>query len=149
MRKNDLFSDNLRLALLALIPLAIAELRRTTFAERRVLAEQAARTVAEKADQMMFAAGKQSGVLGPLAQGMAALAYQPGGVTALGVHACAHPHPGCPTRTVRPPCCTCGGDGNSDDQACAWCSKGCPAAESGTQCCAVASPFGRVVGVDR
>ncbi|QFG25437.1 hypothetical protein [Actinomadura sp. WMMB 499] len=86
----------IRDALLMLTPLAILEMRVVPFETRKEIASEAADIIASKADQLMYTPGKNPGVLGHLARGFAALAYQEGGVTALGLHACAEPHIECP-----------------------------------------------------
>lgn len=141
---------NTRLALAALIPPEIAELRGWTFEERQRHIAGAVELIGGEADQMMFASNrgrKPSGVLPALVRGMAVLAYQPGGVTVLGVHACAVPHPWCPASLRRPPCCTCDpgactatamGGRCPDSGGCGWCGNGC----TGTPCCTRARPLG-------
>jgi hypothetical protein len=70
-----------------------------------------------------------------LARGLALLAYEPGGVTWLGLHWCARPRPWCPAEKGRraPACCTCdarcplaaGVEGNCPAPGCPWCQNGC------------------------
>lgn len=138
---TDHVADNIRLALLMLVPLAITELAGLSFETRQKIAEEAGDLISGKADQLMYASSQEPGVLGPMARGFAALAYQPGGVTALGLHACVLPHPGCPAITRRPSCCSCDGD------VCAWCTNGCPAAGTEDPCCTSNPPFGRICEV--
>ena len=144
---------NLREALAALVPMGIAELRGSTFEQRRRHIEGCADLIACKADGMMFSGKKRqpTGVLPAIVRGMAVLAYQPGGVTALGVHACADPHPWCPATSRRPSCCTCDRDACTatdaegacpDSGGCAWCGNGCPNAEA---CCSPVHAWGRFV----
>ncbi|QXJ25944.1 hypothetical protein AGRA3207_007513 [Actinomadura graeca] len=99
---TDHVRDNIRTALQALIPQAIAELQEVSFEQRRARAAAASQIIAERADRLMFAARSRPGVLGPLAEGLAVLAFQPGGVTALGLHACTAPHIGCPSAAAGP-----------------------------------------------
>ncbi|MER7131216.1 hypothetical protein [Streptosporangium saharense] len=142
---------NLQGALLALVPMTIAELRGTTFEQRQERVAGAADLIATQADEMMFGKGKKAtGVLSATALGAAVGAYQPGGVTALGLHACVYPHPYCPAPGARrAACCTCDStctaaapDGTCPRRDCDWCANGC--AEGG--CCATPIPlFGRVV----
>ncbi|WP_329147374.1 hypothetical protein OIU91_17110 [Streptomyces sp. NBC_01456] len=96
--ERDWFWENVALGLLGLMPLFIAEQRQKSDDELAALAERAEYTIAHKADAFQFQkpGGKPTGVLSALAAGMAALARQPGGVTALGVHACTRTHEGCP-----------------------------------------------------
>ncbi|MEU7863934.1 hypothetical protein [Nonomuraea sp. NPDC049141] len=88
----------LQTPLLALVPIAIHEMRTMSFAERQAIATACSHTIAERADRLMFPTpgSKPSGVLTALARGFAAAAYQPGGITALGIHACVFAHPGVP-----------------------------------------------------
>jgi hypothetical protein len=155
------FAANLTDTLAGLVPLAVAELRGSTFKQRRAYLAGAADIIASRADQMMFQSPKKAraasspGVLPALVRGVAVGAYQPGGVTVLGVHASVHPHPWCPASATRPPCCTCDpahctatamdGDCRAvNPQACAWCRNGCPNAGTGSPCCAPAHPMGRL-----
>ncbi|MEV1178594.1 hypothetical protein [Nonomuraea sp. NPDC049784] len=141
----------LQTPLLALVPQAIHEMRPLSFAERQAIATECSQTIAERSDRLMFPTpgGKPSGVLAALARGFAAAAYQPGGITTLGIHACVFAHPGCPAldEQHRPPCCTCGPGACSAMAAaacerCTWCANGC--STDGT-CCPPRSTFGRVV----
>ncbi|MFE5853260.1 hypothetical protein ACFQ61_08570 [Streptomyces sp. NPDC056500] len=95
---RDAFWENVALGLLGLIPLVIHEQRNKSDAELAALAKDASDAIAHKSDAFQFKkpGGKATGVLGALAAGMAVLARQPGGVTALGVHACTRTHEGCP-----------------------------------------------------
>ncbi|GII88230.1 hypothetical protein Ssi03_62200 [Sphaerisporangium siamense] len=153
---------NLADALGGLVPLAIAELRGSTFQERRAYLAGAADIIASKADQMMFhntkrvRAASTPGVLPAIVRGLAVGAYQPGGATILGVHACAHPHPWCPATTTRPACCTCdpaactatiASGSCPGTTACAWCGNGCPRADTDTPCCAPTHVMGRLVRI--
>src|SRR5437868_6723969 len=154
---DDHVYRNIRAALEFLVPMNIAEIRSLSFEERRARAAQDGQIIAEHADKLMYAPRKQPGVLPALARGMAALAYQPGGVQAAGIHACVHPHPGCPVSTKRPSCCICDphactvieGDGECVDDACAWCTNGCPAADRPEQsCCSPPGRWGRICVVE-
>jgi hypothetical protein len=151
--------DNMRYALEGLIPLHIAEMRNLPINVRRDRAARDGRLLASDADKLLYAPGRRPGVLPALARGMAALAYQPGGVTAVGIHACAHPHPYCPASAARPACCPCdprtctadvtGGD-CATPKTCAWCTSGCPAADRTAQpCCSPHPLWGRVRLLDR
>jgi hypothetical protein len=150
---------NLSEALAALVPLAIAELRGTTFEQRRARVAGAADLIASSADQMMFGKGKKAtGVLAAIVNGVAVGAYQPGGISVLGVHACAHPHPWCPASARRSPCCTCDPatctttttNGTCPDASqCRWCANGCPNAYTGAPCCAPTHVTGQLVLVER
>lgn len=147
---EDAFYGNVQAALAGLVPLAVADLARTTFEERAAYAEGAVELIAGHADQLMFASSrsKPTGVLSAIARSLAVLAYQPGGVTALGVHACTRPHPGCAASSRRPGCCVCGPDGCDITPGgppcpvgeCAWCRAGC--SDTG-DCCGPAHPMGR------
>ncbi|MER7126669.1 hypothetical protein [Micrococcus luteus] len=97
-------------------------------------------------DDILFK-GRHSGEgFAELTRVLACFAWQPGGFTALGLHACARPHPSCLAPAARPGgCCVCGADcttaqadGACPQQGCAWCANGC-------ECCSHPSPFGRIV----
>ncbi|WP_050514498.1 hypothetical protein [Streptomyces rimosus] len=97
--ERDYFWENVALGLLGLIPLFITEQQGKSDAELAPMAERAAYVIAYKADAFQYPTkGKTraTGVLSALAAGMAVLARTPGGVTALGVHACTAEHEGCP-----------------------------------------------------
>ncbi|WP_329242829.1 hypothetical protein OG417_44810 [Actinoallomurus sp. NBC_01490] len=151
--------QNIQVALEGLIPLHIAEMRNHSFETRKELAEADGQRIASHADKLLYTPGKRPRVLSALARGIAALAYQPGGITTLGIHACAHPHPQCPASTTRPPCCTCDPractanltDGTCTNQAaCAWCINGCPAADHPAQlCCSPQTTWGRTRALNR
>lgn len=65
----------------------IAELRGTGFEERARRAHHCAQVVAEQADTILYGTkGKTAGAFNRLAEGVACAAYQPGGVTVLGLH---------------------------------------------------------------
>ncbi|MFF4417509.1 hypothetical protein ACFYY8_33710 [Streptosporangium sp. NPDC001559] len=145
---------NLQGALLGLVPLAIAELRGTTFEQRQERVAADADLIATQADEMMFGKGKKAtGVLSATALGIAVGAYQPGGVTVLGLHACVHPHPGCPAPGAqRAECCVCDPTCTAHRpdgaclQECGWCANGC----ADDECCATPVPlFGRIVLLKR
>ena len=149
----------MRYALEGLIPLHIAEMRKLPFNVRQDRAARDGRLLASDADKLLHTPAKRPGVLTALARGMAALAYQPGGATAVGIHACAHPHPYCPASAARPACCICdpatctanvpGGD-CVNPKACAWCTSGCPAADNTVRpCCSPHPIWGRVRVLDR
>lgn len=119
-----------------LVPLYIAELQGSTFEERKSMAPSIVDLVAHKADEMMYAPRKalkrKSSVLSAIAKGIAIMAYQPGGVTLLGIHACVYSHLGCPGVQTPPPCCTCGGQGTCQG----WCEYGCRAGlDPKVKCC--------------
>lgn len=91
-------------ALAALTPLHIAELSRLDDQERQAQAQEDARQIAERADTL-FRSGKWrpkpgGGALNSIARGIANLAYQAGGVTAVGIHACVQAHEDCPAGNV-------------------------------------------------
>ncbi|GGS85238.1 hypothetical protein GCM10010156_49820 [Planobispora rosea] len=143
----------LHLSLLGLIPLAIVELSGASTEQRQTVAAAAADAIASRADQMLFPApkAKPSGVLAHLARGLAAAAYQPGGITALGLHVCLYAHPYCPVAPgERARCCTCEpgrcalGTDRSCLTTCRWCAHGC--ATDGS-CCRPPSLWGRITVV--
>ncbi|GIL29105.1 hypothetical protein [Actinocatenispora comari] len=68
----------------------------------RAVQAQAARTVkqltADQGDLLLCGGPSTSGRFVALARAAARAAYQPGGVTVLGMHLCRQAHPGCPNR---------------------------------------------------
>ncbi|WP_424862988.1 hypothetical protein [Streptomyces sp. MMS24-I29] len=92
------FWDNVRHALVGLVPLRIWELRTAGDAALIELSRNAAAVTGSRGDQFQFPQRRRSsGVLAELATGFAAAArLADGGITALGVHACFYPHEGCP-----------------------------------------------------
>jgi hypothetical protein len=73
------------------VPLHIAVLATSTVEERIALAKTAADVIASQGDLLQFKGskpGKTAAVFNALARGLAAAAYQPGGVTFLGQHWC-------------------------------------------------------------
>jgi len=91
IQSHPVLVETLRLA----VPLRLAELLALRDDEReRVALEWAsdgARLVAERGDALQFGSkrrGEAARVFDALARGLAALALQPGGVTAFGVHWC-------------------------------------------------------------
>ncbi|MFF8283398.1 hypothetical protein ACF06W_11820 [Streptomyces albus] len=97
MVDNDDFWDNVRLALLGLVPLSCAELAGASEGRLRQVADESADLIAHKADVFQYqkAGQKSTGVLSALAAAIALGARQDGGITHLGIHACLEPHEGC------------------------------------------------------
>ncbi|GHE33268.1 hypothetical protein GCM10017673_40250 [Streptosporangium violaceochromogenes] len=138
------------------VPLLIARLREVDDELRQTqiaAAVDAARylTGVVTDEDLQFGGKKCVRGFAELARSMACLAYQPGGVTVLNLHACAHPHPYCPAPGARPAaCCTCGPgctaahpDGACPDNGCGWCGNGCNT--TGPCCATLVPPFGRIV----
>jgi len=81
--------DLLRIALAAAVPLWIAELRLCSVKHRMERALVCGQHVAEHGDVVQFHGGKKGAsaeAFNRLAEGLACLAFQPGGVTFLGDH---------------------------------------------------------------
>lgn len=87
---GDHIDDNLTAALMAAVPLEFLTMRHWSERQRIAAAHAAARIVAEKGDVLQFPAkrGQAAPVFAALAKGLAAAAYQPGGITAFGQHWC-------------------------------------------------------------
>lgn len=82
-------SDLLAISLSAAVPLWIEELRYLSELDRNALAHEAAQIVAEKGDIIQYKSkkkGETAKAFNALAKGLAICAYQPGGVTFLGMH---------------------------------------------------------------
>lgn len=91
--------DNLVEALRAAVPLNILLMRDWPERLRLNEAHWAARVVSAKGDVLQFGGsrpGQAAGALNALAKGLAAAAYQPGGVTFAGLHWCTEEHAECP-----------------------------------------------------
>ncbi|MFD0855676.1 hypothetical protein ACFQ07_25770 [Actinomadura adrarensis] len=98
--------DPLVIALEFAVPLHILELADRTDTQRMEIGRRTARLIGEKGDILMFGGGRKGEVadaFNALAQGLAALAYQPGGVEAFGRHWCVHEHEWCPPFGDPPP----------------------------------------------
>jgi hypothetical protein len=82
--------DVLIIALEAAVPLHIAIMRDWPARHRINEAQWAAGVIAEKGDVLMFGGkrGEAANAFNALAKGLAAAAYQPGGVTCAGRHWC-------------------------------------------------------------
>ena len=77
------------LGLLAVaVPLEIAQLRSYTEGERLAIARECGAYIAEHGDDLMFRSkrGQSAKAFGRMARGLAAAAFQPGGVTFAGMH---------------------------------------------------------------
>ncbi len=85
----DKIAAPLLIALEAAVPLAILEMRRLSPEMRIEIAHGLAETVASKSDILMFGSkkkGEVAEIFNAVARGLAACAYQPGGVTWCGIH---------------------------------------------------------------
>jgi hypothetical protein len=81
-------TDLLVTALSASVPLYIEELRGLSVEDRLNIAHDAAQIVAEKGDVILYRSNKKgetAKAFNALARGLAALAFQPSGVTFLGM----------------------------------------------------------------
>ena len=76
----------LKLALEVAVPLWIEELRSWSWDDRVMLARVCAQVVAEKGDVLQYGGEGCAEAFNRLAQGVAALAFVPGGVTIFGMH---------------------------------------------------------------
>lgn len=79
----------LKISLLCAVPLWIGRVRRWPIERRVERARAAAQIIAEKGDVLMFRAGKKgesAEAFNRLAESLACLSFNPGGVTFLGVH---------------------------------------------------------------
>lgn len=88
---------NLRVLLELAVPLHIHEIRHWSTQNWIHQAQHCADEVASKGDILQFRSktkGETAKAFNSLAQGLAILAYQPGGVTFAGLHWCADLHPG-------------------------------------------------------
>jgi len=82
--------------LLFMVPLCLSEMRSLPEAEiDRIRAESSA-LIASHGDDAQFGGRHQATARTAIAKGLAVLARSEGGVTALGIHACTHPHSDCP-----------------------------------------------------
>lgn len=86
--------------LLFMVPLCIAELRGRPEPEIKRVSERAADLIASHGDDAQYGGQYQRSARTAIAKGLAVLARAEGGVTALGIHACIHPHVGCPGDTT-------------------------------------------------
>jgi hypothetical protein len=93
--------ENLRAALQTGVPLRMQEIRGWTSAQR---ANDAAwitelMRAGASADELLYGRrdGRPAAAFAALVRGLAALAFQEGGVTVAGLHWCAAPHIECPT----------------------------------------------------
>lgn len=93
------------------VPLHIDDLRDATPQQRQRLAREAAQVIASQGDVLMFGGrkGAAANAFNHLARGLAAAAYQPGGVDFAGQHwctdhaPCEHASPRGAELTVEPP----------------------------------------------
>lgn len=79
----------LRITLSAAVPIWIQELRSLTPEERAERIEGSAELLASEGDSLLYSGGppgKAAELFNRLAEGMAVLAFQPGGVSAFGLH---------------------------------------------------------------
>jgi len=86
-RRCDVLVETLMLA----VPLRIWEMRGWAPAARQRAAQRSAQVVAERGDDLMFGSrktGRVAQVFNALAEGLAAAAFQPGGVRFAGRHWC-------------------------------------------------------------
>ncbi|GCD99882.1 hypothetical protein [Embleya hyalina] len=97
--RSDPFRDNLVDFLLGFVPWRIYELRSASEGEREAIRVMALDLIAHYGDILQYG-GKQTEKRREsrvaLMSAVALLALQPGGISVLGIHACAEPHDSCP-----------------------------------------------------
>lgn len=81
--------DLLSVSLQAAVPLLIAEMREVSDEHRLQLARRAVDVICEHGDDLQFGGKHCAAAFNAVARGLAAGAYQPGGITFLGLHWCA------------------------------------------------------------
>lgn len=95
MSHEELAREHLAIALSCAVPLWIERLARLPYANILERARVCAQAVAEKGDVIQFRSkrkGESAEAFNRLAEGLAALAFSPGGVQAFGLHfAAKHP----------------------------------------------------------
>ena len=82
-------AELLKISLSMAVPLVIEQLRAVREEDRLAMAQNAAQYIAEHGDDLVFkfkTKGKTGKAFGELATGLAAAAFQPGGVKFLGLH---------------------------------------------------------------
>ena len=84
--RDDVLIETLNFA----VPLHIDELRHATVEQRQQIALAASQVIAHQGDVLMFGGkkGAAANAFNHLARGLAAAAYQPGGVDFAGLHWC-------------------------------------------------------------
>lgn len=94
--------DALDITLQLAVPLHIDELRNRDDQQRIAVARRCADVVASHGDDLQYGGKRCAAAFNALALGLAAAAYQPGGVTfAQTLHWCTAPHEGCPRQAAR------------------------------------------------
>lgn len=91
----DNFREQMADYLEAFVPLRIYELRSKSPEEIDKLRAEAVTLITAKGDVLQYGGKGQTEARVALITAIAVLAFSEGGVTALGVHACAEPHEGC------------------------------------------------------
>lgn len=89
--------DALPITLQIAVPLNIMAMRDWSPERRCEVGRSRAATVASHGDDLMFGGKHCAEAFNALAMGLAALAYQPGGASFLGLHWCVDAHPDCPS----------------------------------------------------
>lgn len=105
MSEQDILRD-VQGGLAFLVPITIAEFRPLTVEARMVRAGEDSSNIAHNADQLIRGQAdrrsRKNSVLASVARAMAIGAFNPGGITFLGVHACDEPHEDCPGGNLKP-----------------------------------------------
>jgi hypothetical protein len=92
------FGERLTSWLTFMVPMFIAELKDASDEQIDRARKDALDQIASHGDALQFGGEHRGSSRVALAKSFAILARAEGGVTALGVHACLHPHEGCPGR---------------------------------------------------
>ena len=77
--------EHLKAALCAAVPLYIEEFRKLTEEERHVIAKECCDLITEHGDDILYRGPKTKEAFNALAQGIACLAFAPGGVCFVGM----------------------------------------------------------------
>ncbi|MFE4516707.1 hypothetical protein ACFRMQ_21225 [Kitasatospora sp. NPDC056783] len=96
LKAAPLDAELLRTFLLGLVPLAIAEQQGASDGDIEAIRSRCLELIASHGDALQFGGRHRAESRTALAEAMALLARQPGGVTRFGIHACTHEHEYCP-----------------------------------------------------
>ncbi|WP_280454199.1 hypothetical protein [Nocardia brasiliensis] len=93
---TSVFDENLALWLSFSVPLAISEMQSRSEAAIEHARDSAVELISSHGDDLQYGGKHQGAALAALAKAFAICASAPGGITALGIHACLAPHDQCP-----------------------------------------------------
>lgn len=82
--------------LLMMVPLCIAEMQAWSDERLEAARHASVQLITSHGDDLQFGGRHRGAALAATARGLALGARAPGGITALGIHACTRPHEGCP-----------------------------------------------------